>query len=177
MNSSTEKNTDKQKHSGFQQDLDFLRQIPLFQNLEYECLKLMAMLSKKVDFVEGDQLMVQGEDDGNAYYIISGKLNGSYKKNDTQYPVQLIEPGQFIGGIALLGKSIRLFTIQAMEKSTVLRLNRDGFQKIMKQYPDSMVKIAANLTAGLTTWEQNLLNKEDMLQSEQNVYVLGLSLL
>lgn len=177
MNSSTEKNAEQSKTSGFRQDLEYLRQIPIFQNLDFECLKLLAMLSKKIELINGDQLIIQGEDDGFAYYLIQGKLNSYYKKNDTVYPVQSHDPGQFIGGMGLFGKSLRLFTVEAVEKSTVLRLNREGFKKVMLQFPNTMTQISANLSAELVRWEQNLLNSIDDENLEQAMHTMGISLI
>lgn len=154
MNSPTEKNARQEKTSGFQQDLEYLRQIPLFQNLDYECLKLLAMLSRKVEVIEGDQLMVQGEDDGSACLLINGKLESFHEDEGTRYLTRSYEPGQFIGSVALFGVSIRLFSVVAVEKSIVLRINRDGFQKVMQKFPDMIIRVAANLTIGLVDWER-----------------------
>jgi CRP-like cAMP-binding protein len=177
MNSPTEKNVEAERTSGFQQDLEHLRQVPLFQNLDYECLKLMTMLCKKVEYIEGDLLMDQGEDDGTAYLLIAGKLESYHKREQVRYHVQSYEPGQFIGGIALLGKAIRFFTVEATEKSTVLRINRTGFQKVMQKFPDSMSKIAANLAEALSGWEQNQLNLANHRTLEEKEQLLGISLL
>lgn len=177
MSSFTEKNTESEKTSGFKQDLEYLRQIPLFQNLDFECLKLLAVLSRKIEFIGGDQLIVQGENDGFAYYLIQGKLTSYYKRNDTVYPVQSHEPGQFIGGLGLLGKLFSLFTVEAVEKSTVLRMHREGFQKVMLQFPGTMPQIAANMTSELIRWERNRLNSIDDENLEQTVHTLGISLL
>lgn len=179
MSSSMEKNTepDKNKHSEFQQNLDYLRQIPLFQGLDFECLKLLAMLSRRNDLVEGDQLITQGEDDGICCYIISGTLQSFHRTNDRDFTVQTYKPGQFIGGLALLGKIIRLFTVQAVTESTVLKLNREGFQKVMNQFPDSMARIGANLAAELNVWEQNILASEEDNSEETANRISGISLL
>lgn len=177
MTSSTGKNVDREHHSGFQQDLEYLRQVPLFQGIDYECLKLMAMVSKRIELTEDDLLMIQGEDDGHGYYLISGSLNSLHRADERNYSGPNFEPGQFIGGLALLGKSIRLFTVQAAEKSTVLRLGREGFQKIMRQSPGNMAKIAANLALELADRETNLLavvNEHELQASDQP---LGISLI
>ena len=177
MNSSMERNADQEKHTGFKQNLEFLREIPLFQGLDYDCLKLITMLSKQIDLVEGDKLMVQGEDDGCAYYLITGTLKSSYRIYDRLYQLQVHTPGQFLGGLALLGPAIRLFTLYASEPSSILRLKRDGFQKVMDQYPGSMVKVAANMAGVLRTWEQDLLNQIDKEELEGKNPALGVSLL
>ena len=177
MNSSTERSADQEKSSGFKKNLEFLREVPLFQGLDYECLKLITMLSKQIDLVEGDKLMVQGEDDGCAYYLIKGTLKSSYRIYDRLYQLGEQPPGQLLGGLALLGPAIRLFTLYASEPSTVLRLKRDGFQKVMDQYPNCLVKVAANMAAVLRTWEQDLLNQIDKDELEGKSPALGVSLL
>lgn len=177
MNSPTGKNAETERTSGFQQDLEHLRQVPLFQNLNYECLKLMAMLCRKAEIIDGDRLMVQGEDDGCAYLLITGKLESFHHRDGVRYHIGAYEPGQFIGGLALLGKSIRLFTVEATETSTILRINREGFRKVMQQFPDSMTKIAANLAVELSDWEQNQLNRAENRMLEEKEQLLGISLL
>ena len=177
MNSSTERSADQEKHSGFKQNLENLREIPLFQGLDHECLKLITMLSKQIDLIEGDQLMVQGEDDGCAYYLVHGKLKSSFRIYDKLYQLHEYAPGQFFGGLALLGPSIRLFTLYAAESSSVLRLRRDGFQKVMAQYPESMDKVAANLALILRSREQDLLNQVEAGELEAGDLALGISLL
>jgi CRP-like cAMP-binding protein len=177
MNSSTERSADQEKQSVFKRNLDYLREIPLFQGVDYECLKLLTMLSKQIDLIEGDKLMVQGEDDGCAIYLLSGNLKSSYRIYDRLYQLRDHPPGQFLGGLALLGPAIRHFTLYASEPSSVLRLKRDGFQKVMDQYPDGMVKVAANLATVLRVWEQDLLNQIGDQEQEIGNQALGVSLL
>lgn len=93
------------------------------------------------------------------------------------YPIEHYEPGQFIGGLALVGTTIRLFTLQAAEKSTVLRLSRNSFLKVMEQFPGSMMKIAANITAELTLREQEYLSQLEPKDLESGDQPLGISLL
>ena len=177
MNSSTERSADQEKQTVFKQNLERLREITLFQGLDYECLKLLTMLSKQIDLIEGDKVMVQGEDDGCAYLLLNGNLKSSYRIYDRLYQLRDHAPGQFLGGLALLGPAIRLFTVYASEPSSILRLKRDGFQKVMDQYPDSMVKVAANLAAVLRAKEQDLLNQIVEDERETGNLALGVSLL
>lgn len=177
MNWSMEKNADRPQPSEFQQDLEFLRQVQLFQGLDYECLKLMTMLSKRIELIPGDQLITQGEDDGSGYYIILGQLKSFHHKDGKDFIVQSYEAGQFLGGLALLGITIRLFTVQAVTESVVLRIKREGFQKIMQQFPNTMAKIGSNLAADLTRWEQNQLSQADDKSFEPGNLPLGISLI
>ena len=153
---------DSKKTSGFQEDLECLRQVPLLRGLDYECLKLLAMFCRRITFITGDQLMIAGEDDGHAFLILSGRVHGIYSEGDTQQVIREFGPGTFVGGCALLGKPRRLFTLLAREKTMTLRLNREGFQKTMQQFPAEVFKITANLVTELAEWDRSLLEVQSV---------------
>lgn len=178
MSLSTEKPTDQQtkKASGFQEDLEHLRKAPLLRGLDYECLKLLAMLCRRATLITDDQLMVKGEDDGHAFMILSGKVNAIHTKGETSQVICQFGPGQFVGGCALLGRLPRLFTLQATEETAVLRLSREEFQKTMQRFPDAISQITVNLVSGLVGWDRGLLEAFTM-EEEFDLQVLGVSLL
>ncbi len=178
MSLSTEKVTEQEskKTSGFQEDLEHLRKAPLLRGLDYECLKLLAMLCRRITYITGDQLMVQGEDDGHAFLILSGQVNGIYTEGDTSRVIRQYEPGMFVGGCALLGKLPRLFTLQATEETMTLRLNREEFQKTLQQFPAGISKITANLVAELVEWDRSLLDIQS-IEEMTDYRALGVSFL
>lgn len=165
-----------QKSSGFQEDLEYLRQAPLLRRLDYECLKLLAMVSRRINFTAGDQVAVQGEDDGHAYFIIAGLVQAYYVKDGNNHLIRTYEPGQFIGSLALLGKMPRIFTLQALDNAQALRLGRDEFQKALEQFPSSLSKIISCLTTELLAWDKILLEHEGF-QATKDFHALGVSLL
>lgn len=178
MSLSMEKPTDQQtkKTSGFQEDLEHLRQAPLLRGLDYECLKLLAMLSRRITLITDDQLMIQGEDDGHAFMILSGKVKGVYTKGETSRVVCQFGPGQFVGGCALLGRLPRLFTLQATEETAVLRLSREEFHKTMQRSPHAVSQITGNLVSELAGWDRNLLEAYEG-DNEVDSQAIGVSLL
>ena len=178
MSLSTEKTTDPEtkKTCGFQEDLEYLRQAPLLRGVDLECLKLLAMLCRRLSLIPGDQVMIQGEDDGNAFLILSGQLSGLHVNDDKSRVVCHFGPGQFIGGCGLLGRLPRLFTLQATEETTTLRLNREEFTKALQQFPGTFAKITANLVSELAEWDRNLLDTGN-LEEDAGFRALGVSLL
>jgi len=177
MSLSTEKTTEQEKHrsSGFQEDLELLRKSALFHRLDTDCLKLLAMLCKRVDLVEGDHLMMQGEDDGHAYIIISGRLSAIFTRENESQKIRQYFPGDLVGGCALLGRMPRIFTLEVVEKTTALRLKRDDFQKVMHQFPTNISLLVSSLIAELAEWDRILLER---LESGDNpARALGVSLL
>lgn len=178
MSLSTEKVTEQKskKSSGFKEDLEHLRQVSLLNGLDYECLKLLAMLCRRIEFIDGDKLMVQGEDDGHAFFILSGRLNAIYTEGDASYLIRQYGEGQFVGGCALLARMPRIFTLQATEKTTTLRLNREEFQKTLQQFPASISKITNSLVLELVEWERSQLDMQHT-EEDSDYRSLGVSLL
>ena len=178
MSLSTGKVTEHEmkKNSGFKEDLEHLRQVFLLRGLDYECLKLLAMFCQRVEFINDDQLMVQGEDDGYAFLILSGQVKAVFIESDASSVIRQYGIGEFVGGCALLGRMPRLFTLQATEETTALRLGREQFQKALQQFPASVSKITGSLLLELVEWDRSRL---DMKNGEggSDHHALGVSLL
>jgi CRP-like cAMP-binding protein len=178
MSLSTGKVTEHEmkKISGFKEDLEHLRQVSLFRGLDYECLKLLTMFCQRVEFIGDDQLMVQGEDDGHAFFILSGQVKAIFTENDVDSVIRQYGTGEFVGGCALLGRMPRIFTLQATEKTTALRLGREQFQKVLQQFPASISKITGSLLLELLEWDRSRLDMKNG-ESGPDHHALGISLL
>jgi len=164
------------KSSGFKEDLEYLRQVPLLRSLDYECLKLLAMFCRRVEFIDDDQLMVQGEDDGYAFLILSGQVKAVFTENDADTVIRQYGTGEFVGGCALLGRMVRIFTLQATEETTALRLGREQFQKALQQFPTSISKITGSLLLELLEWDRSQLDMKNA-EGGSDYHALGVSLL
>lgn len=178
MSLSTEKATDLEAKtiSGFQEDLEYLRQAPMLRGLDYECLKLLAMICRRIEYTNGDQLMTQGEDDGHAFFIISGRLDAIYAEGELSHIIGQYGAGHFVGGCALLGRMPRIFILVATEKTTTLRLSRGEFQKVLQQFPNSISKITAGLVSELVEWDRSVLDFRNT-EKDSDFRALGVSLL
>ena len=177
MSLSTEKpNEHGLNTSGFHQDLERLRQIPMLSGLEYGCLKLLAMLCRAIDFRAGEQLIAAGEDNDYAYFIISGRLAASYTADETDHVVREFNSGQFICGAALLGSEPALFGLQALEDTKVMALHREEFQKTMQKFPKGISEVAGNLVSDLVRWDRGMLAMQRKT-GESDYSSVGVSLL
>ena len=58
--------------SELDQNLELLRETYLFSVVPLEALKVFAYLGNREKFKQGEYLIHQGEDDGQAFYIIDG---------------------------------------------------------------------------------------------------------
>ena len=143
--------------SEFQENLDVLRQIYFFSGLPLETLKVFAYLCTRGKFKSGEYLFRQGEDDGQAFYIIEGTAVLERAENGNASAVRTCAAGEFIGGLTLLGKQRRLFSLRADADTSCLILNREKFTKTIEQFPDLMPKIFKAVVSGIGDWEERFL--------------------
>jgi CRP-like cAMP-binding protein len=141
----------------FTENLDFLRQTYFFSGLPLESLKVFAYLCTREKFKAGEYLFRQSEDDGQAFYVISGRICIERADDDRLTPIRRLEAGQFIGGLTLLAENPRLFSLRTEEDATCLVLSRDKFTKAVQQYPEQMTRIFKTVVAAIGTWEEGFL--------------------
>ena len=134
-----------------------LRQIAVFSPLPLDSLKVFAYLCRRETFKPGDLLFQQNEDDGQAFYLISGTAVLVHDSETGRQEIIERNAGDFIGMLALLGKMPRLFSLEARTDTTGLVMSRDKFAKAMEQFPELMPKILYALVNRIYRWEKRLL--------------------
>ena len=127
MNSSGKNETNPS--SELEQNLEILRQTYFFSVLPLETLKIFAYLCSRENFMQGEYILRQNEDDGQAFYIISGKAALEREDNSNVKEIRECHSGEFLGGLTLLGEARRLFSLKALEDTICLVLVREKFSK------------------------------------------------
>ena len=156
MNSNSGKNNTC-RSCEFQENLDILRQINFFSHLPLETLKVVAYLCTRERFKKGDYLFHQNEDDGLAFYIISGKAALFHKDKNGEHLIREYNEGEFIGGLTLLGSLHRLFSLQSITDLTCLVLTREKFTKALEQFPNLTPKVLKVVVDIICAWEERFL--------------------
>jgi CRP-like cAMP-binding protein len=137
----------------FTENLNLLRQIPFFSGMPLESLKVFAYLCTREKFRPGDHLVRQAEDDGLAFYIISGRVAVERREGEQTIVLRTLEPGAFLGGLSLLAESPRLFSLRAETEVLTLVLGREKFTKAIRQYPDQVQRILNAVVEAIGAWE------------------------
>ena len=156
MNSNSGKN-ETYRSCEFQENLDILRQINFFSQFPLEALKVIAYLCTREMFKKGDYLFHQNEDDGLAFYIISGNAGLFHNNKDGEHLIRNYHKGEFVGGLTLLGSLHRLFSLQSITDLTCLMLTREKFAKVLEQFPDLMPKVLKVVVDIVRAWEESFL--------------------
>mmetsp|Transcript_32051 Transcript_32051/g.75172 ORF Transcript_32051/g.75172 Transcript_32051/m.75172 type:complete len:405 (+) Transcript_32051:100-1314(+) len=109
-----------------------LSQSFLFASLEKEDLGIIvdAIVVRSVGAQEN--IIQEGEDGSEMFVIMEGKFECIKKINGEDKVVKTCGVGDFFGELALLYNAPRAATVQAAEASTVLQLDRETFNHIVR---------------------------------------------
>ena len=147
MNSPTE-TPEGDQGCEFTHNLEILRQIDLFARLPIESLKVFAYLCERETYQPEDVLFRQGENDGQAYYIIDGSARLVDADQDPATVLRSYGPGTFLGRLALTGQLNRLYTLMAETRVHCLLLSREKFMRSLEKLYQFQTGLTPRITYG-----------------------------
>ena len=139
-----------------QKDVEVLRSIPLFAKIEPAKLKLLAFTSEHLEFAPGETLCRQGEPGDAAYIVLDGQAEVLVETRDGPVTVASIGRNDVVGEIAILCDVPRTATVRATSRLTALRVSKEGFFKLVEQFPQIAVGIMGELASRLYQTTQRL---------------------
>ena len=114
-------------------DVALLDRVPTLRLLGTASLRMLAIGSEQRDFARGDVLFNAGED-ADAGYIVQ---RGAFRIEDGGGVEIIAGPGALIGELALVVAMPRPSTAIALEHSSVIRIARSLFQRVLESDPDA----------------------------------------
>ncbi len=142
-----------------QQDVELLRNIPLFAKIEPARLKLLAFTSERLNFQEGQSLFQQGDIGDAAYIIISGSADIIVNSPNGPLTVASVGENDFVGEIAILCDVPRTATITATSQLVTLRISKDAFFQLVTQFLEMAVEIMRVLAQRLDVTTRKVVNQ------------------
>jgi CRP-like cAMP-binding protein len=112
-------------------DVALLERVPTLRLLGTTSLRMLAIGSEQRDFARGDVLFNSG-DDADAGYIVQ---RGAFRIEDGSGVEIIAGPGALIGELALVVAMPRPSTAIALEHSSVIRVARSLFQRVLESDP------------------------------------------
>jgi len=112
-------------------DVALLERVPTLRLLGTTSLRMLAIGSEQRDFARGDVLFDAGED-ADAGYIVQ---RGAFRIEDGGGVEIIAGPGALIGELALVVAMPRPSTAIALEHSSVIRVARSLFQRVLESDP------------------------------------------
>jgi CRP/FNR family transcriptional regulator, cyclic AMP receptor protein len=124
-----------------EQEVDLLRNIPLFAKIEPAKLKLLAFTSERLVFRVADVLFRQGDVGDAAYIIIEGDADVSVAAAKGSLKVARLGKNDIVGEIAILCDVPRTATVTAASELTALKVSKDLFLRMVGEFPQIGVEV------------------------------------
>jgi CRP-like cAMP-binding protein len=112
-------------------DVALLDRVPTLRLLGTAALRMLAIGSEQRDVARGDLLFNEG-DDADAGFIVQ---RGAFLIEDGAGAEMVASPGALIGELALVVAMLRPSTATALEHSSVIRITRSLFQRVLESDP------------------------------------------
>lgn len=136
-------------------EVELLRRIPLFANIDTSRLKLLAFTSERLTFENGAILFREGDRGDSAYLILTGKVDISVASPNGEVVVASLGANNIVGEMSLLCETPRSATVTAAEPLDTLRIKKDQFFGLLRDLPQMTLEIMRELAVRL-----NNVNKE-----------------
>jgi CRP-like cAMP-binding protein len=131
-------------------EVQTLRQVPLFAGVAPAKLKLLAFTSDRVSYRPGETLFRQGDPGDAAYVILEGRADILAEASGGLIKIAELADNAIVGEIAILCDVSRTATVKASGPLEALRIRKDVFLNLLADYPDMMFEILRSLAQRLT---------------------------
>ncbi len=157
---------------GLLQEYELLRQLPVFAEIEPAKLKLLAFMSERIAFDAGQALCHQGDPADAAYLIIEGEADIILEGPAGPITVATLGANDIVGEMGILGDVPRNATVQAKNRLVVLRIAKDPFMRMVREFPNMAVSIMRELAQRLDLTNKQLLTARSEVRrlSEASVH-------
>ena len=133
--------------SFFNNKLLLLKQIPIFQSLNWFALNHISRYVEIVDFNKGDIICRQGAPADAFYVLVSGRVYSySLDLAGQKQDVDFIMRGMQFGIISSLTGENHSHTYEAINDSVVAKIDKDSFSQLLKSTPQLAVALSQGLS-------------------------------
>jgi CRP-like cAMP-binding protein len=136
-------------------DILQLGSIPIFERLDFEARRLLAFSAETKILRAGDILFQRGEKSDCGYFVLKGAIALDYSSDESR-AVQIVGANRLIGEMALLIETDRPALAVAREPSTVLKITRRLFHRVLEEYPEAAESIRIAVAGRLTEFVAEL---------------------
>ena len=138
------------------EEFELLRRVPIFAEIEPAKLKLLAFMSERVGFDPGKRLVQQGDPADAAYLIIDGHAEVILETRAGPVVVATIGANETVGEMGILGDVPRNATVRAKDRVIVLRISKEPFMRMVREFPNMAVSIMRELAQRLDATNHQL---------------------
>ena len=138
------------------EEYELLRRVPYFAEIEPAKLKLLAFMSERVAFDPGKRLFRQGDPGDAAYLIIAGEAEVSAETPTGPLVLATLGANEIVGEMGILCNAPRNATVRAKDRLVALRISKELFMRMVREFPNIAVSIMQELAHRLESTNKQL---------------------
>jgi CRP-like cAMP-binding protein len=139
-------------------DIAFFERVPTLNPLGRAALRILAIGAESRFVHAGEVLFSAGDAADSAYVVQEGSFGLVPHRVEGEAQEVIAGPGALIGELAMITPTKRLATATALEPSTVIRISRGLFLKMLEGYPDTARKFRDAMAARTDQWTREIEN-------------------
>ena len=143
--------------------IEFLANVPFFSEVSKSSLEQLCSSAVEIEYSKNETIFKKN-DLGDSMYVI---MEGSVKIHEGNYVFSRMYKGDCFGEYALIDDENRSASVTTLERSTVLKIERDNFQKVIASDPGFSMGILTVLIKrhrDIDSIQENLSNSKEALQ-------------
>ena len=151
---------------GLEEDIAVFERVPPLAALGKQALQILAIGAETRHLQSGAVLFYAGELADGGYVMQEGSLllePGTLSEGKEV----TVGPGTLIGELALLTNTVCQATAIAKEPTTVVRISRTLFRKMLEGYPAAADTLRASMTERLQVWSKELAGEKRALEAKE----------
>ena len=126
-------------------DISVLERIAMFAPFGSSALQIIAIGAETRQLQAGDILFRAGESADAGYVIMQGAVKLTRKGRRKSVPEITLGPGVLLGELALLTETARPDDATATEPTTVMRIPRGLFRRVLEGFPEAALSMRDRL--------------------------------
>jgi CRP-like cAMP-binding protein len=130
-------------------EVQSLRQVPMFRDIDPARLKLLAFTSERVQFESGQKFFAQGDPADAAYVVLDGRATVSLDSSGGEIQVAELGRNALVGEMGILADNPRSATVTAAEPTTALRIDKRVFLELLTHFPQMSIAVMRELAGRL----------------------------
>src|SRR5215813_6117029 len=149
-------------------DIAFLERVPSFSILGREALRILAIGAEN-RYVHGGEVLFTVGDPADAGYIVQdGAFTLTTDIADAHAAGVKVTRGALLGELALLTETTRPVTAIAAEPSTVIRVPRSLFLKMLEGFPDAARRLRDHIATRTNQAAKDMIDVRMTLDPERS---------
>jgi CRP-like cAMP-binding protein len=140
-------------------EVQSLRQVPMFRDIDPARLKLLAFTSERVHFAPGQRFFSQGDASDAAYVILDGHAQVLLDTPRGEIKVADLGRNALVGEMGILSDAPRSATVVASELVIALRIDKSVFLELLAQFPQMAIAVMRELATRLERTNAQLVSR------------------